>query len=117
MGRSQKSKARTQRLKEARGSKYIYRNEVDKVCFQHDKPYGDYTDLSRSDKVLRDMAFDLANNPKYDGHKRRLTWMVYKFLGKKAGYTSSQTRTGISENQELANESSLEKFKGARYTR
>ena len=43
--------------------------------------------------------------------------MVYKFLGKKAGYTSSQTRTGISENQELANESSLEKFKGARYTR
>lgn len=115
MGNSQKSKARTQKFKEARGSRYIYRNEVDKVCFQHDKVYGDYTDLSRSDKVLRDMASDLASNPKYDGHKRRLTWMVYKFLGNKAGYTSSQTR--ISENQELANELSLEKSKGARYTR
>ena len=35
---------------------YIYRNESDKVCFQHDMSYGKYKDLEKrtqSDKVLR----------------------------------------------------------------
>ena len=41
-------------------TKYIYRNELDKTCFQRDMAYGDVKDLAKraaSDKVLRDKAF------------------------------------------------------------
>ena len=44
---------------------YIYSNELDKVCFQHDVAYGKYKLLKRrtqSDKVLKDKAFAFANN-------------------------------------------------------
>ena len=44
--------------------------------------YEDFKDLKRtaSDKILRDKAFDIAQNPKYDGYQRWLASMVYKFL-------------------------------------
>ena len=45
--------------------------------------YGDFKDLARrtaSDKVLRDKAFNIAKNPKYDGYQRGLASMVYTFL-------------------------------------
>ena len=51
-------------------SRYIYRNELDKACFQHDLTYGDFKVLARktaSDKVLTDKAFNIAKNPKHDG--------------------------------------------------
>ena len=47
--------------------------------------YGDFKDLKRrtaSDKILRDEAFNIAKNPKYDGYQRGLAAMVYKFSGK-----------------------------------
>ena len=37
-----------------------------------------------SDKVLRDKAFNIAKNPKYDGYERGLASMVYKFFDKKS---------------------------------
>ena len=40
-----------------------------KTCFQHDMAYEDFKDLARrttSDKVLRDKAFNITKNPKYD---------------------------------------------------
>ena len=37
-----KNKERIQRFKQTGDSRYIYRNELDKVCFQHDMPYGDF---------------------------------------------------------------------------
>ena len=43
--------------------------------------YGDFKDLNRrtaADKVLRDKAINIAENPKYDGYQRRLVSMVYK---------------------------------------
>ena len=49
--------------------------------------YGDFEDLARrtaSDKVLRDKAFNIAKNPKYDGYQRGLSSMVYKFFDKKS---------------------------------
>ena len=73
---------------------------MDKVSFQHDMAYGKYKDLERraqSDKVLKDKAFETANNPKYYGHQRRLVSMVYKFFDKKS------KGNGI-KNQQLANE-------------
>ena len=45
--------------------------------------YGDFKDLKRrtaSDKILRDKAFNIAKNPKYDGCQRGLLSTVYKFL-------------------------------------
>ena len=48
--------------------------------------YGDFKDLTirtASDKVLRDKAFNVANNPKYDGYQRGLASMVNKFFDKK----------------------------------
>ena len=49
--------------------------------------YGDFKDLKRrtfSDKVLRDKAFNIAKNPKYDGYQRGLASVVYKFFDKKS---------------------------------
>ena len=64
---------------------YIYKNDLDKACFQHDMAYGTNKDLSKrteSDKVLKDKAFKIASNPKCDGYQRGLAFL--KFLGKKS---------------------------------
>ena len=50
-----KNKERMQKFKETRDSRYIYRNELDKSCFQHDMAYGDFRDLAKrtaADKIL-----------------------------------------------------------------
>ena len=65
----------------------IYRNELDKACFQHDSAYADHKDLinrTKADKVLRDKVYDVASNPKYDAYQRGLASMVYKFFDKKS---------------------------------
>ena len=65
-----KNKERIQKFKETGDTTYIYKNELDKTCFQH-MAYGDFKDLKRrttSDKVLRVKAFNIAKNPKYDGY-------------------------------------------------
>ena len=49
--------------------------------------YGDLKDLNIrtvADKVLRDKAFNIAKNPKYDGYQRGVASMVYKFFDKQA---------------------------------
>ena len=49
--------------------------------------YEDFKDLARrtaSDKILRDKAFNIAKNPKYDGYQRGLASIVYKFFDKKS---------------------------------
>ena len=58
-----KNKGRIQKFKETGDTMYIYKNELDKACFQHDMAYGDFKDLKRrtaSDKVLRDNEFNIA---------------------------------------------------------
>ena len=80
-----KNKERIQKFKETGDTNYIYKNELDNACFQHDVAYGNFKDLKRrtaSDKVLRDKAFDIAKNPKYDGYQLGLASMVYKFFDK-----------------------------------
>ena len=39
-----KNKERIQKFEETGDSRYIYRNELDKACFQHDMAYGDFKD-------------------------------------------------------------------------
>ena len=80
-------KERIKELKRTGDTRYIYRNELDKACFQHDSAYADHKDLinrTEADKVLRDKAYDIASNPKYDGYQRGLASMVYRFFDKKS---------------------------------
>ena len=72
-GHLQKNRERIQKFKETRDSICIYRNELDKACFQHNMAYGDFKDLARrfaADKVLRDEAFNIAKDPKYDEYQK-----------------------------------------------
>ena len=65
--------------------------------------YGDFKDLPKrtaADKVLKDKAFKIASDQKYDGYQRGLASMVYKFFDKK----SSGSGTVNKENIQLANE-------------
>ena len=91
-------KERIKKLKQTGDTRYIYRNELDKACFQDDSAYADHKDLinrTKSDKVLRDKAYVIASNPEYDGYQRGLASMVYKFFNKKStAGRSALARTG-----------------------
>ena len=94
-------KERIKEFKRTGDTRYIYRNELDKACFQHDSAYADHKDLinrTKADKVLRDKVYDIASNPKYDGYQRGLASMVYKFFDKKS------MGSGISSSSILAEE-------------
>ena len=68
-----KNKERIKKLKKTGDTKYIYKIELDKACFQHDMAYGDFKDLARRatfDKVLRDKALNFGKDPKYYGYQR-----------------------------------------------
>ena len=88
---------------------FIYKNELDKACFQHDMAYGKTKDLvkrTQSDKVLKDKAFKIASDPKYDGYQRGLASMVDKFFDKKSASLNKSSESGIANepNYQLANE-------------
>ena len=81
--KKERKKERIQKFKETGTTNYIYKNELNKACFQHDMAYADFKDLARrtaSAKVLRDKAFNIAKNPKYDGYQRRLALWFINFL-------------------------------------
>ena len=68
-----KNKVRIQEFKQTGDSRYIYKNELDKACFQQHIAYEDFKDLKKTTvavKVLRDKAFNIAKDPKYDGYQR-----------------------------------------------
>ena len=103
-------KEKIKEFKRTGDTRYIYRNELDKACFQHDSAYADHKDLknrTKSDKVLRDKAYDIASNPEYDGYQKGLASMVYKFFDKKstAGPSSLERMgSGIASSSVLADE-------------
>ena len=68
-----RNKERIEKFMQTGNTDFIYRNELHKACFQHDMAYGKWKDLTKrtqSDKVLRDKAFKIATDPKYDGCQR-----------------------------------------------
>ena len=78
-----RNKEKTEKFIQSGNTDFIYRNELHKACFQHDMAYGRSKNLvkrTQSDKVLRDKAFQIASDLKYDGYQRRLVSMVYKFF-------------------------------------
>ena len=67
--------------------------------------YGIFKDLNKRTQaynVLRDKAFEIASNPKYDDYQKRLASMIYKFFDKIS--TEIGIKNNIKQNQELANE-------------
>ena len=53
-------------------------------------------------KILRDKAFNIAKNPKYDGYRGGLASMIYNFFDKKS--TGSGVKTALQFNEQLAKE-------------
>ena len=82
-----KKKERIEKFTQTGNTDFIYKNEFAKACFHHDMAYGKSKDLikrTQSNKVLKDKAFKIANNPNCDGYQRGLASMVYKFFDKKS---------------------------------
>ena len=55
-----KHKERIKKFNQTGDTHYIYRNDLDKACFQHNSAYADNKDLidrTRADKVLRKKAY------------------------------------------------------------
>ena len=80
-----KNKERIEKFMQTGSTDFSYKDELDKAYFQHDIAYGKSKDLVRrtqSDKVLRDKAFKIASDSKYDGYQRGLASVVYKFFDK-----------------------------------
>ena len=46
-----KNKQRIIKFKETRDAKYIYKNELNKACFQHDIAYGEFKDLAKKKQI------------------------------------------------------------------
>ena len=102
-----------QRIQNFKQTGDIYKNELDKACFAHDAVYSDSKDLTKrttTGKFLRNKAFNIAKDLKYDGYQRVLNSMVYKLFDKKSkgsGVTTLANKSAIkpvSQNQQLAEE-------------
>ena len=104
-----KHKQRIQKFKETGDTNYIYKNELDKACFAHAAAYSDSKDLLKrtvADEILKNRAFNIAKDPKYDGYQRGLASMVYKFFDEKSkGSGAKHVNTKlIPQNEKFADE-------------
>ena len=82
---------------------HIYKNELDKACFQHDSAYNKYKYLkgrTQSDIVLKNKAYKIATDPRVDSFERTLASMVWKFFNERS---KKVLGSGI-ENKKLADE-------------
>ena len=99
------NKERIKKFKETGDTNYIYKNELDKACFQYDVAYGDFKDLAErtaADKVLRNKALKIGSDQKYDGYQRGLASMVYKFFDKtSSGGMIANNKENIQLSDEL----------------
>ena len=105
-------KERIREFKHTCDTHLLYRNELDKACFKHDAAYAKYKDVENrliSDQKLRNSAYDIASNPKYDGYQRGLASMVYKFFDSKVAPLDKKTMSGKGNAKHMAKPSSLER--------
>ena len=107
-----KNKERIQTFKQTGDSKYIYKNELDKACFQHDMTCEDFKDLAKraAADILRNKVFNMAEDPKNDGYQRGLAPMVHTFFDKKTKdsvvtkLANKSAIKSIPQNEQLAEE-------------
>ena len=107
-----KIKERIEKFMQTGNTNFIYKNELDKACFQHDMAYGLTNNLvkrTQSDNILKDKAFKIAIDPNYDGYQRGLASMVYKFFDKKStSLNKSASLNKFSKRIGVANKSANE---------
>ena len=102
-----KKKEIIQKFKETGDTKYIYRNELNKACFQHNIAYGDFKDLAiitASDKVL---IILLKIQDMMDIKKELLLWFRRFFDKKPISLVDTSTAvSGVNtpQNKQLAEE-------------
>ena len=99
-----KTKEIIQKFKETGHIEYIYKNRLDKACFQHDMAYGDIRDLARrtaSDKILRDKGLILLKTQKMIYIKDVLLLWSISFWKKNTG---SGFKNEIKRNEKLGEE-------------
>ena len=104
-----KNKERIEKFMQTGNANFIYKNKLDKACFQHDMANGKSKDLvkrTQSDNALIDKAFKIASDPKYDAFQRGLALMVYKFFDKKSASLNKSSGSAIANepNYQLAHE-------------
>ena len=64
---------RIKKFKETGNLKICYRNELGKTCLADDAVYSDSKDLAKrtiSDKIWKDIAYEIARNCGYDGYQK-----------------------------------------------
>ena len=80
---------------------YIYKNDLEKACFQRNMAYNKFKDLEKrtqSHIALKNKVLIIATNPTYKGYERGSASMVYKFFDKNS--KGSGIRNEVKENQE-----------------
>ena len=103
-------KERIKEFKRTGDTRLLYRNELDKACFKHDAPYAKYKGVENrliSDQKLRNTAYDIASNPKYDGYQRGLASMVYNFFDSKVAALDKKIMSGKGNPKPTAEPSAL----------
>ena len=93
-----KNKERIEKIIQTGNTNFIYKNELEKACFEHDMANVKSKDLvkrTQSHKVLRDKAFKSASDPNYGGYKKRLASMVYKVFDKKSTLLNKSSASGV----------------------
>ena len=105
-------KERIKEFKRTGDTRLLYRNELDKACFKHDLAYAKYKDVENrltSDQKLRNSAYDIASNPKYDGYQRSLASMAYRFFDSKVAPLDKKTMSGKGNAKSTAEPSAFER--------
>ena len=108
-----KNKERIEKFMQTGNTDFIHKNELDKACFQHDMANGKSKDLAKrtqSGKVLRDKAFKIVIDLKYDGYQRGLASLVYKIFDKKSSRNGVDTEQNCQLTSEL-HKQIIKKFK------
>ena len=76
--------------------------------------YGYFKDLTKrtaSDEILRDKAFNIAKNSKYEGYQRGVASMVYNFFDKKSASLENKSASGDAvKNSNMSNRELAEKL-------
>ena len=89
-----KTKKEYRILKKQEIQDIFIKNKLDKFCCQHNMACRDFKDLLRTatDKLLRDKAFHIAKNPKYDEYQRKLTSLLFNFFDKRSSGNGAKSK-------------------------
>ena len=96
-----KNKKIIQKFKETGHSRYIYQNQLNKACFQHDMAHGefkDFTGRTATDRTLHNKPFNIAKIQNMMDIYGGLASMIYKFFDKKTSGSGIKNKLFLIEN-------------------